>query len=77
MATKLNGKVAKKQKTLPPQLNLRIPVVLNGETVAFIDPEPHVWNTGTDGYMGLGKVVINGAKYQAKFDLFRVGSKNE
>ena len=35
------------------------------------------FSTGSDGFQGIGKVTIDGVRYQANFMLVRIGSKLE
>ena len=46
--------------------------VVEGQNVMF---NQKVFSTGTRGYIGTAKIVIDGKVHQANFQLYEVGSK--
>ncbi|HHY94542.1 MAG TPA: hypothetical protein GX513_05975 [Firmicutes bacterium] len=47
----------------------------NGETVGQVLSVEKTFRTGSRGYFGCGKVVLNGKKHQVQVQLVEVGSK--
>lgn len=46
-----------------------------GERCGLIFAKPKVFKTGSRGYYGIGKVEIEGKRYQAQVQLVEIGSK--
>jgi hypothetical protein len=46
-----------------------------GETAGLIDVEPKTFRTGSAGYYGQKKLVIDGRRYQVQVQLVEIGSK--
>ena len=49
-------------------------IVIDGTEMAA---HSHRWKTGTCGYMCLGKIYMDGRKYQVSVSLYEIGSKDQ
>ena len=47
----------------------------DGQTVGMIVLDPKTFRTGSTGYFGMGKLTLDGKRYQAQVQLVAIGSK--
>ena len=47
----------------------------NDKVVAMMQAPEKVFKTGSKGYFGMGKIEINGKRYQVQVQMVEIGSK--
>jgi len=47
----------------------------NDKVVAMVQAPEKVFKTGSKGYFGMGKIEINGKRYQVQVQMVEIGSK--
>jgi hypothetical protein len=52
-------------------------ILPNGEKVGEIELNAKVFNSGSDGFFGVGKIALEGQRFQSQCQMVRVGSKKE
>lgn len=50
-------------------------ILVDGVTTGTIELRPKEFNTGSRGYHGNGKIVINGKRYQVGANIVEIGTK--
>lgn len=58
--------------TTTPTQQIDVIASIHGQTVPVT---PKAFKTGSVGYFGVGKIALNGKKYQAQVQLVEIGSK--
>ncbi len=47
----------------------------NGKTITMMTAQPKEFKTGSRGFYAMGKIEIDGKRYQAQVQLVEIGSK--
>lgn len=54
---------------------LSIEIKENDKVVAMLAAQEKTFKTGSRGYFGMGKIEINGKRYQVQVQMVEIGSK--
>ena len=54
---------------------ISVEIKQNDQSVGILNAAEKVFKTGSRGFFGMGKILIDGKRYQAQVQLVEIGSK--